>query len=169
MNPQNDRGKRAEREAVKLLCKLTGHPVDRRRNAGIRLDVGDLIGLPDTAIQVSACKRNDTAIAARARQKVIDCGLQQARLQAAHGVTLLRIDGNSAHPVIWRALLSYEQLGALVPYKDVQLGNVRNTIGNVIRTCTDWENVSLRYPGIVCAPVETWATQWLTNQGTKVA
>lgn len=95
MNPHNDRGKRAEREAVKLLCDLTGHPVDRRRNAGIRLDVGDLIGLPDTAIQVSACQRNDTAIAARARTKVIDCGLQQARLGAAHGVTLLRINGTN--------------------------------------------------------------------------
>lgn len=95
MNPQRDRGIRAEREACVMLSGLLDLDVRRRANEGIRDDISDLIGLPDTAIQVSACKRNDTAIAARARTKVSDCGLQQARLQAAHGVTLLRINGTN--------------------------------------------------------------------------
>ena len=168
MNPQRDRGIRAEREACTLLAGLLGLDVKRRANEGIREDISDLIGLPDTAIQVSACQRNDTAIAARARTKVIDCGTQQARLGARHGVTLLRVDGSGSRPAIWRALLSFEQVDEL-RRGDVISTNPRNTIGNVIRTCTGWELASFKLPGIVCAPVETWAAQWSLTAGRTAA
>ena len=68
-SPQRDRGIRAEREACALLTELTGFTVMRMANQGIRQDIGDLIGLPDTTIQVSAVPRQPTRTARMAREK----------------------------------------------------------------------------------------------------
>lgn len=166
MNPQNERGKRAEREAVKLLTDLLGVPVDRRRNAGIRLDVGDLIGVPDTCVQVTAAPARHLAVAQRARTKIIDCGLQQERLGARHGVTLIRIDGNSTRKPAWRALVSIPQFEAL-GWPNLDLGNPRTTLGRVITEASDWEFASFYGPGIIVASAETWAATWLAANATS--
>lgn len=108
MNPQRDRGIRAEREACVLLSAALDLDVRRRANEGIREDIGDLVGVPDTTIQVSAVPDDPTKIGARAQQKAAGCAVQQARAGTTHGVVLLRIDGGH-----WRAVCSGDQLEAL--------------------------------------------------------
>ena len=51
VNPANERGKRAEREAAKLLHDALGYDV-KRTKAGQFVDIGDLSGIPDTVVQV---------------------------------------------------------------------------------------------------------------------
>ena len=52
MNPQKNKGDRAELEAAALLHDLTGYPVRRKLGAGRLDDTGDLDGIPETTIQV---------------------------------------------------------------------------------------------------------------------
>lgn len=133
-NPNRDRGMRAEREACKLLTDLTGFPVQRMANQGIPLDVGDLYGIPNTTIQVSAVNPLPARIWDRARQKTVDCTKQQERHGMRHGVALLRIDGGT-----WRALVTTEQLLELAPIAGfVEDMTLDVTPGAIIRWAPYW-------------------------------
>lgn len=55
VNPANERGKRAEREAAKLLHDALGYDI-KRTKAGQFVDIGDLSGIPDTVVQVKDWK-----------------------------------------------------------------------------------------------------------------
>lgn len=157
-SPQRDRGIRAEREACALLTELTGHTVRRRANEGVREDIGDLIGLPDTTIQVSAVPRQPKAIAARARLKLAGLEAQQRNAGTRHGVVILRIDGNNQTPAAWRAVITethLERLGLTtwgIPYPDT-------TIGDAILNAGGWTHLPAGW-GRFCAPLETWCTAW---------
>ena len=56
MNAQKNKGDRAEREACIYLTAATGHIVERRFGAGQDKDKGDLVGIPNTCIQVTDMK-----------------------------------------------------------------------------------------------------------------
>ena len=56
MNSNKIKGDRAEREACALLTEFTGFEVERRFGAGQDKDKGDLVGIPDTVIQVTDMK-----------------------------------------------------------------------------------------------------------------
>ena len=110
MNPQRERGIRAEREACAILTEALGVDVRRRANEGIRLDIGDLVGVPDTTVQVSAVPDNPTIIAKRATGKIVDVAAQAMRAGTAHAVVVLRVDGGH-----WRAVVDTAHLHALDP------------------------------------------------------
>lgn len=157
-SPQRDRGMRAEREACALLTELTGFTVQRMANQGIREDIGDLIGLPDTTIQVSAVPRQPKAIAARTRLKLAGLDAQQRNAGTRHGVVILRIDGNNQTPVAWRAVITETHLQRLgltrwgIPYP-------ATTIGHAILNADGWAHLPAGY-GRLVAPLETWCTAW---------
>ena len=157
-SPQRDRGMRAEREACALLTELTGFTVQRMANQGIRQDIGDLIGLPDTTIQVSAVPRDPKAIAARTRLKLAGLEAQQRNAGTRHGVVILRIDGNNQTPPAWRAVITETHLQRLgltswgIPYPDT-------TIGDAILNADGWAHLPAGY-GRLVAPLETWCNAW---------
>ena len=62
MNPQKNKGDRAEREACIYLTAATGHIVERRFGAGQDKDKGDLVGIPDTVVQVCNYKNKSEAV-----------------------------------------------------------------------------------------------------------
>lgn len=163
MNPARDRGIRTEREACALLVELTGHNVRRRTNEGIREDIGDLIGLPDTTIQVSRVPDNPTAINDRARCKLADLALQQQRAGTRHGVVLLRIDGAGRRPGVWRALVDDVEAEALGTHNVCAW---HRSQGWIIRHAPDvatggWHRVT---GGRYVATVETWVADWRAAQ-----
>ena len=166
MNPQRDRGIRAEREACVLLGGLLGLDVHRRKNEGIPEDIGDLIGVPDTAIQISAVPCRHLAVAQRARTKIVDCAIQQARLGARHGVVLMRIDGNNQRPPAWRALVDVDQFAALDAGSVIP--NPRTTLGQIIIEADRWELASFYSNCIIVCSLATWAATWNALHATEV-
>ena len=157
MNPQRDRGIRAEREACAILHKLLGASVRRRANEGIREDIGDLIGLPDTTIQISAVPDSTTKIADRATRKTVDVEKQRARAGDTHAVVLLRIDGGH-----WRAVCTTPQLHRLkVDLADAAVYINPPAPGATIRwapmfSCRDWSLAG----GLWVATIDGWARTW---------
>jgi hypothetical protein len=164
MNPARDRGIRTEREACALLVELTGHNVRRRANEGIREDIGDLIGLPDTTIQVSRVPDNPTAINDRARCKLADLALQQQRAGTRHGVVLLRIDGAGRRPGVWRALANANGVGLIDGL--VHDGQMAGSQGWIIRHAPDQVTGGWHYATAnrFVATVETWVADWKAAQ-----
>ena len=65
MNPQKNKGDKAEREVAALLSELTGKTVRRKLGAGRTNsaggDTGDIEGLPNWAIQVCDWKDKSAA------------------------------------------------------------------------------------------------------------
>ena len=157
-NSNVDRGKRTELQACRELERVLGldkDTVERRVAEGTRSDPGDLIGLDNLTIQVSAVPKTPAAIWARAREKAKACTVQQERRGNQHGLTLLRIDGGT-----WRAVLTTPQFEALGAWHE---------------PCTDWQIT----PGLVVhhgpefvrgwlvvgcglhvATIERWARDW---------
>ena len=166
MNPQRDRGIRAEREACALLAQALNVDVRRRANEGIRQDIGDLIGVPDTTIQVSAVPDNHTKIAARAATKTRDAEQQRRRAGAAHALVLLRIDGG-----MWRAVIdsrALTELGANAAQTAVYLN--APSPGLVIRwapmfSCRDWSLIT--GTDTFVGTVDSWARTYHQNQTAR--
>lgn len=172
-NPQRDAGIRAENEACRLLeaaLELPEGTVRRRKNEGIHEDIGDLIGIPNTTIQVTRIGakgwNNYGRIAQRARTKAADCEQQQARRNARHGVVLLRLDGNSHRPAIWRAIITTPQLHALHASWDICTWAISPTQGAIVRDLTGDqppERTWLAAPGprnLWVSTLEGWARSW---------
>ena len=112
MNPQKNKGDRAEREACIYLTASTGYIVERRFGAGQDKDKGDLTGIPDTVIQVCDYKNKSEAVLKKPREA------EQQRLNAGvkHAATLVRFNKrpNTAEGDNWRVCLTIEQYARLV-------------------------------------------------------
>ena len=112
MNPQKNKGDRAEREACIYLTAATGHIVERRFGAGMDLDKGDLIGIPNTVVQVCDMKNKNEAVLKKPREA------EQQRLNANvdHAITMVRFNKrpNCAEGDNWRVVMTIEQYARLI-------------------------------------------------------
>ena len=83
MNAQKNKGDRAEREACLYLTAATGHIVERRFGAGQEKDKGDLVGIPNTVVQVCDMKNKSEAVLRKPReaeQQRINAGVDQGEI-----------------------------------------------------------------------------------------
>jgi len=111
-NPQKNKGDKAEREACLLLTEFTGYEVERRFGAGMENDKGDLVGIPDTVIQIANWKDTNAAVL----QKPREAEQQRINAKASHAVTLVRYKKrpNCKHGDNWRVILTLEQYARLI-------------------------------------------------------
>ena len=110
MNPQKNKGDRAERELAEILTELTGYEVQRTLSAGIPDDVGDLIGLPNVAVQVTSRGRGN--IGEAYLQKPREVEQQKINAGVDHAATFVRHPGvrnKNARLDRWRVVLTLEQ------------------------------------------------------------
>lgn len=105
MNPQKNKGDKAEREAAELLTKITGYQVERRFGAGQEKDKGDLVGIPNTVVQVANYKDTSRACLIKPRE------VEEQRKNACvdHAMTMVRWRGGN-----WRVVLTVEQYARLI-------------------------------------------------------
>jgi hypothetical protein len=89
VHPHRRKGVAAEREVGKLLSDLLGVKVVRRYNLGTHEDTGDLLGVPETTVQV--CDYSDLARAVR--EKLPELAEQQARARTPFGALFCRRRG----------------------------------------------------------------------------
>lgn len=109
-NSQKRKGDRAELEVQGILRDLLGVPCRRALGAGRQDDIGDIHGLPDTAIQVANYASLDRAV----REKLPDLDRQQANAGATFAAMFCRRRGGSYVVVmtpeqfatLWRAAAS---------------------------------------------------------------
>jgi hypothetical protein len=106
MHPSRSKGNSAEREAAHLLTDLLGYPVKRRYNLGTHEDIGDLIGLPDTVIQVVS--RSTDVVAVGIVRKPLEADQQARNAGVLFAATMLRVRGG-----IWRVVLTPEAFATL--------------------------------------------------------
>ena len=112
MNAQKNKGDRAEREACALLTEFTGYKVERRFGAGMENDKGDLVGIPNTVVQVCDMKDKSEAVLRKPREA------EQQRLNAKvdHAITMVRFNKrpNCAEGDNWRVVMTIEQYATLI-------------------------------------------------------
>lgn len=97
---QQAKGDKAEREIAALLADLTGYRVRRKLGVGRADDIGDIDGIPDTAVQVADWANVTAAVS----QKPLGAEQQRINAGAGYAVTFVRIRGGT-----WRAVLTPEQ------------------------------------------------------------
>lgn len=100
-------GDEAERDVCALLADELGVPARRAFGAGRGLDEGDVVGIPDTVVQVVARRRSVDVLDA-IRAKPLAAERQRANAHATHAATFLRLPGG-----ILRVVLTPEQWCAL--------------------------------------------------------
>lgn len=103
-NSSKRKGDRAELEVQGLLRDLLGVPARRQLGAGRRDDVGDIDGVPDTCVSVTANKSITVAI----RQKPVECEVQRERRGATFAATFVRLPGGD-----YRVVMTPEQWATL--------------------------------------------------------
>ena len=112
MNAQKNKGDRAEREACIYLTAATGYTIERRFGAGQEKDKGDLVGLPNTIVQVCDMKNKNEAVLRKPREA------EQQRLNAKvdHAITMVRFNkrANCAEGDNWRVVMTIEQYARLI-------------------------------------------------------
>ena len=112
MNAQKNKGDRAEREACIYLTAATGHTIERRFGAGQDKDKGDLVGIPDTVIQIANWKDTNAAVLQKPREA------EQQRLNAKvdHAITMVRFNKRPgcAEGDNWRVVMTIEQYARLI-------------------------------------------------------
>ena len=112
MNAQKNKGDRAEREACIYLTAATGYTIERRFGAGQDKDKGDLVGIPNTIVQVCDMKNKSEAVLRKPREA------EQQRLNAKveYAVTLVRYKKrpNCKHGDNWRVVMTLEQYARLI-------------------------------------------------------
>ena len=96
MNPQKNKGDKAEREVAALLSELTGKTVRRKLGAGRTDDTGDIEGIPNFAIQVADWKCKSSACL----QKPIEAEDQRENLGVDHAATFVRFRGGRYRVVL---------------------------------------------------------------------
>lgn len=89
MNPSKRKGDRAELEVQEILREELGVSARRALGAGRLDDIGDIHGVPNTAIQVVA--RKDVARAIR--EKLPEVEEQRRRAGATFAATFVRLPG----------------------------------------------------------------------------
>ena len=105
MNPQKNKGDKAEREVAALLSELTGKTVRRKLGAGRTDDTGDIEGIPNFAIQVAHWKNKNAACL----QKPIEAEDQRINLGVDHAATFVRFRGGR-----YRVVLTPEQFARIL-------------------------------------------------------
>ena len=112
MNPQKNKGDRAEREACIYLTAATGHIVERRFGAGHDKDKGDLVGIPDTIVQVTDMKNKSDAVLRKPRE----AEQQRINANAKHAITMVRFNKRPrcAEGDNWRVVMTIEQYARLI-------------------------------------------------------
>ena len=109
MNPQKNKGDKAEREVAALLSELTGKTIRRKLGAGRTNsaggDTGDIEGLPNWAIQV--CDWKDKSAACL--QKPVEAEDQRENLGVDHAATFVRFRGGR-----YRVVLTPEQFARIL-------------------------------------------------------
>ncbi len=100
VNPNKQKGDRAELEIARLIYDQLGLPVRRKLGAGRADDTGDLDGIPNTAAQVANWADTLRAI----REKPIAAEHQRANAGALFAVSFIRTRGG-----VWRAVMTVEQ------------------------------------------------------------
>ena len=111
-NPQKNKGDRAEREACIYLTAATGHTVERRFGAGQDKDKGDLVGIPDTVVQVCDLKNKSDAVLRKPRE----AEQQRINANAKHAITMVRFNKRPNCPEgdNWRVVMTIEQYARLI-------------------------------------------------------
>ena len=111
-NKAKEKGDRAEREIAALLTKFTGYEVERRFGAGQDKDKGDLVGIPDTVVQVCDLQNKSDACLRKPREA------EQQRLNANvdHAITMVRFNKRPgcAEGDNWRVVMTIEQYARLI-------------------------------------------------------
>ena len=112
MNPQKNKGDRAEREACIYLTAATGYTIERRFGAGMEKDKGDLIGIPDTVIQVADYKNKSEAVLKKPRE----AEQQRLNANAKHAITMVRFNKRPGCALgdNWRVVMTIEQYARLI-------------------------------------------------------
>jgi len=105
MNPQKNKGDKAEREVAALLSELTGKTVRRKLGAGRTDDTGDIEGIPNFAIQVADWKNKNAACL----QKPVEAEDQRENLGVDHAATFVRFRGGR-----YRVVLTPEQFARIL-------------------------------------------------------
>ena len=110
-NPQKNKGDKAEREACALLTEFTGYEVERRFGAGMEKDKGDLVGIPDTVLQIANWKDTNAAVL----QKPREAEQQRINAKAKYAVSLVRYKKRPGckHGDNWRVVMTIEQLSLI--------------------------------------------------------
>lgn len=103
MHPSKRKGDKAELEVQGILRDLLGVGARRKLGAGRKDDIGDIDGLPNTVIQVTAASAPADALA-----KIAETVQQQQRAGALFGATWWRRRGGG-HVV----MLTPEQFATL--------------------------------------------------------
>jgi hypothetical protein len=101
MHPSKRKGSEAEREAARLISSLLGVDVKRRHNIGTHEDIGDLIGVPNTAIQVTS--RGTDVVSVAVVRKPVEADEQARRAGDTFSATFVRIRGGT-----WRVVMTPE-------------------------------------------------------------
>ena len=111
-NPQKNKGDRAEREACIYLTAATGHIVERRFGAGQDKDKGDLVGIPNTVVQVTDMKCKSEAVLRKPRE----AEQQRINANAKHAITMVRFNKRPgcAEGDNWRVVMTIEQYARLI-------------------------------------------------------
>ena len=111
MNSNKIKGDKAEREACALLTEFTPYKVERRFGAGMENDKGDLVGIPNTVVQVCDMKNKSEAVLRKPREA------EQQRLNAKvdHAITMVRFNKRPgcAEGDNWRVVMTIEQYARL--------------------------------------------------------
>ncbi len=104
-SPSKRKGNKAELEVQGMLRENLGVPARRALGAGRRDDVGDIDGVPDTAVQVANWADLDRAV----RLKLPTLEHQMLNAGATHGALFCRRRGGSyvvvMTPEMWFALI----------------------------------------------------------------
>ena len=111
-NPAKRKGDAAEREACELLKKFTGYDVERRFGAGMEKDKGDLVGIPNTVLQIANWKDTNAAVL----QKPREAEQQRINAKAKYAVSLVRYKKRPGckHGDNWRVVMTIEQYARLI-------------------------------------------------------
>ena len=104
VNRNKVKGDRAERELAALVSELLGVPARRALGAGRADDVGDVWGIPSTAIQV--CDWQDVAQALRIKPVAAD--LQAVNAGVPFSAAAIRLRGGE-----WRFCLTPDAYAAM--------------------------------------------------------
>jgi Holliday junction resolvase len=100
-HPSKRKGDWAEREISQILGDMTGWPVKRRGEAGAAKDIGDLVGIPDTCVEV---KYRPDDVARSIREGLVQLAAEQFNKGCTFGVLFVRRRGGQ-----WVAVMDLEQ------------------------------------------------------------
>ncbi len=104
-SPSKRKGDAAELEVQRLLQDELGLPARRALGAGRKDDIGDITGIPDTVIQVTARKDLAQAI----REKLPEVEQQRQRAGARYSAVFARRRGGE-----WVVVMTPSQWCALI-------------------------------------------------------